>query len=204
MPEEPGPAGESPRLQRNLALLAVVGTIAGAAIGGLIAAGTSYYLDKASADRQRKGEERVARGIARVMLGDFQSALNELCRIGDTGYFLREPVHLRSEVSIDDRRLLASELSPDAWFKVSAADLDLETWDTFYRAPRYREPGVFIDPGQGPRGWYLGVPVTEVERASDALIAYASPDTSPVSCDRSKWVHPSSVVRAPPTIRRHG
>jgi hypothetical protein len=134
-----------------------------AAAGGWVGAQTQFSHE------QETNRDR-ARAVARLLIGDFDAATINLCDIGTRGSWFVSFVPLHSQVSAEDRRLLAQEMKDDleAWQIAERADNRLVTWDAVQRGV----VGEYVD----PIGWGFKLILKRVENARRALEPMAGYD----------------------------
>jgi hypothetical protein len=186
-------------------VFAVAGTIIAAAVSGFIPyCATQKELEqqrealnkqlsferaerKSERKREQREQERAVQVAARIMLEDFAQAASEFCRVGrDAGFLLAVPP-LQSDISEQDRRLLAGELRPAQWRSVSQTDDHLELWERLWA--RFKGRQIYW------REWGLEGSYERTTHARRALAGLAG--YSRVSgaigdeCDSSEWKCPT-------------
>lgn len=135
--------------------------LAGSYLGGKLSRDATRDAQREQFAHEETSQLRVARGIARVMIADFDGATRTLCDIGERGSWFVAFVPLRSRVTTGDRRIVASQLDDHRWRAVSVADVRLGTWDAVQR-------GVTGKPVD-PLAWGFPRLLARLQRARRAL-----------------------------------
>ena len=115
-------------------LFLFVATLSGTVIGGWISRDATLDAQRNQFEHEQSADAALAQGLARVMVADFDGAVQNLCDIGTRGSWFVAFVPLRSRVSVGDRRTVATHLGPAKWQVVADADVRLGTWDAAQRA----------------------------------------------------------------------
>jgi hypothetical protein len=99
---------------------AAIGLI-GALIGGLLSTGGVIYAQNAESDREDERRLEAARGAVHLFIDEYRGAGLYLERMVMTGVVTKVPSDAAITVSDEDRRLMASNLEPDAYGRASEA-----------------------------------------------------------------------------------
>lgn len=100
--------------------IATVGLV-GALLGGVLSFGGVTHSEYRRDQREDRRELRDAEGAARVMVDEYRAAGLYLERNAQTGKVWPVPTDVEIKVSADDRKLIASNLSSDAYGRASEA-----------------------------------------------------------------------------------
>jgi hypothetical protein len=110
--------------------------LVGVLVGGLIAAGMSYWSERERqrfareqeaqrAAQAREAEERVARGTARALRSHFLQWQGVLDSSIAQNRWWADPEQPISVPPLDDRKLVASQLTPEQWHQIEYAEFGI-------------------------------------------------------------------------------
>jgi hypothetical protein len=111
---------------RSIAMLSAGAALLGTLVGGLLTYETQQRLQDRQLARQDRRDAVVARAAARLERDRLEIVAGQVDAMLRDGHYVVIRGPLQSELSVDDRKLIAGRVDAKAWQIVSEADLFLK------------------------------------------------------------------------------